>query len=57
MLQRIRADHDRSAAPGAAVPFESVKGVWQIRYDGAPDADGKTKKVAETVHGSKRDAK
>ncbi len=35
---------------------ERIKGVWQIRYDGAPDADGNTTKVAETVRGSKRDA-
>ena len=33
-----------------------MKGVWQIRYDGAPDADGKIKKVAETIRGSKREA-
>ena len=35
---------------------ERAKGVWQIRYDGAPDIDGKTKKIAETVRGSKREA-
>ena len=35
---------------------ERMKGVWQIRYDGAPDVDGNTNKVAETIRGSKRDA-
>ena len=27
-----------------------------LRYDGPPDADGKTKKISETIRRSKRDA-
>ena len=50
------ANRPQRRAKGAGSVRQRTKGSWQLRYDGPPDEDGNSTKIAETVRGSRRDA-